>query len=594
MRAQMMADGHVSPIGINFATSQPTQVTNFLVPLLQNKSVDENIDFITMHNYFHNSSWSNLVADTLGTVGGGASAFQATSQAVRNQATQMRHGANTPILIDEYNGSACAEGCRNDPTTAPVWNSLYVANLLNSVFNDTNAAYGAAQQVPAGLAYWSLSIGPPGSYCMFGVDDAKLDCLARGTLVPYPQYYAYKLFHDPGYLDMGNSAYVVSAPKAPSLYTNAFFTKTKDNVMLINTSATDKQTVNLSLTNTSSSATSATVYTLNKANSHISSQTVPLTSTGHGNYTVKLSISPITTMAVSITASTPPPPIPTATLAASPSTVTSGTASNLTWSSTNTTSCTASGSWSGNKPLSGSSSTGNLTASSTYTLTCAGVGGSVTVNASVTVTGTPPPPPPPPPMQWKKIGVVKDTFQRKNQDGWGIATDGNKWTSNTATPGTSISAGTAQMTDVGNAYNMLIGPSNLTDVDGVLIGTITPLGGLNKFGVLLHYNDKDNWYYAYVDGKSLYIERRVKGVTNALQSVPFTFKAGDSVTVKFKILGTSLLAKAWPKGQTEETAVLATTTDTSLSSGQSGIRIYVSNTSTSTISSFIANKFTPE
>jgi hypothetical protein len=42
----------------------------------------------------------------------------------------------------------------------------------------------------------------------------------------------------------------------------------------------------------------------------------------------------------------------------------------LSWSSNNATSCYASGSWSGNKSLSGSESVGNFTGSRTYTLTC--------------------------------------------------------------------------------------------------------------------------------------------------------------------------------------------------------------------------------
>ncbi len=58
---------------------------------------------------------------------------------------------------------------------------------------------------------------------------------------------------------------------------------------------------------------------------------------------------------------------------------------NLTWTSTNATSCYASTDWSGTKGTSGSETTYNLTYSKTYTITCTGSGGSasdsVTVNA---------------------------------------------------------------------------------------------------------------------------------------------------------------------------------------------------------------------
>ena len=78
-------------------------------------------------------------------------------------------------------------------------------------------------------------------------------------------------------------------------------------------------------------------------------------------------------------------PVPTATLTASPSPIASGASSTLTWSSTNATSCTASGGWTGTKTVSGTQSTGALTANTTYSLTCTGAGGTSTA-ASATVT----------------------------------------------------------------------------------------------------------------------------------------------------------------------------------------------------------------
>lgn len=78
--------------------------------------------------------------------------------------------------------------------------------------------------------------------------------------------------------------------------------------------------------------------------------------------------------------------VPTVTLSASPTSVPSGSASTLTWSSTNATSCSASGAWSGAKAISGSQSTGALTSTSTYSLTCSGSGGSASTSATVTVT----------------------------------------------------------------------------------------------------------------------------------------------------------------------------------------------------------------
>jgi hypothetical protein len=90
-----------------------------------------------------------------------------------------------------------------------------------------------------------------------------------------------------------------------------------------------------------------------------------------------------------------PPPTPTVSLAASPNSVTSNGSSTLTWSSTDASSCVASGAWSGSLAASGSQSSGALTATSSYSITCTGLGGSATASATVTVSGSPPPPPAP-------------------------------------------------------------------------------------------------------------------------------------------------------------------------------------------------------
>ena len=100
---------------------------------------------------------------------------------------------------------------------------------------------------------------------------------------------------------------------------------------------------------------------------------------------------------VTINGSASSPPAaskPTVSLSANPTSVTSGSGSTLNWTSTNATSCTASGAWSGTQAVSGSYSTGALTSSATYTLTCTGTGGSASQSATVTVTASAPPPPP--------------------------------------------------------------------------------------------------------------------------------------------------------------------------------------------------------
>lgn len=77
---------------------------------------------------------------------------------------------------------------------------------------------------------------------------------------------------------------------------------------------------------------------------------------------------------------------PSATLSASPSTIDSGQSSTLTWSSTNSTSCTAAGGFSTGNATSGSASVGPLTTTQNYQISCTGPGGSANSNiATVTV-----------------------------------------------------------------------------------------------------------------------------------------------------------------------------------------------------------------
>jgi hypothetical protein len=78
---------------------------------------------------------------------------------------------------------------------------------------------------------------------------------------------------------------------------------------------------------------------------------------------------------------------PSVSLTASPSAVDAGGQTTLSWDSSNASSCTASGGWSGAQPTSGSTSTAALSATTNYTLTCSGAGGSKSASATVTVMG---------------------------------------------------------------------------------------------------------------------------------------------------------------------------------------------------------------
>jgi hypothetical protein len=96
--------------------------------------------------------------------------------------------------------------------------------------------------------------------------------------------------------------------------------------------------------------------------------------------------------AQSVTVTVNPAPMPTVSLTATPASVVSGGSSTLNWSSTNASSCTATGGWSGAKGLTGTEVRGGLTSTTSYTLSCTGAGGTATQTVTVNVTPATPPP----------------------------------------------------------------------------------------------------------------------------------------------------------------------------------------------------------
>jgi hypothetical protein len=88
---------------------------------------------------------------------------------------------------------------------------------------------------------------------------------------------------------------------------------------------------------------------------------------------------------------------PTVTMTASPGNVAAGGTSVISWTSTDTAGCSASGGWSGTKAPNGSESVGPLQSTMSFQLTCLGAGGNANDIVQVTVGGSTPPPMNPPP-----------------------------------------------------------------------------------------------------------------------------------------------------------------------------------------------------
>ena len=83
---------------------------------------------------------------------------------------------------------------------------------------------------------------------------------------------------------------------------------------------------------------------------------------------------------------------PAVSLTAAPVSVPAGGSSSLAWNASSATTCTASGAWSGSRPLTGTASTGVLTSSQSFTLLCEGPGGAASQTVTVAVDEPTPPP----------------------------------------------------------------------------------------------------------------------------------------------------------------------------------------------------------
>jgi virulence-associated protein VapD len=170
-------------------------------------------------------------------------------------------GAETPIYISEYNTNWAFfnDCCRNNATYAPVWNALYVTDLLDSV-------YKGSAKMPNKLIYFAGSAYP--WFCMIGVLDTNLDCLysAGATPVPYPQYYTYQLFASSTYLGLQGGGYMAKSLSTPTggggLATTAFYTSTQDAVVIVNPTSTAYPHISVTLANPGFASTQGTLYSV--------------------------------------------------------------------------------------------------------------------------------------------------------------------------------------------------------------------------------------------------------------------------------------------------------------------------------------------
>jgi Glycosyl hydrolases family 39 len=274
--------------------------------LLTNPGTAPYVDFISYHQYIFGS---NALQAQWDGYNGNDSLYEMTQDpsngpvGVYNKvvgqakAGSQPLGANTPIYITEFNTNWAffKDCCRNDATYAPIWNSMYVADILNSVYTGT-------VNLPAKMYYFAGSAYP--WFCMVGVQNANMDCLysAGSTPAPYPQYYAFQLIAGSNYLGLWTGGYMAKSVSPPSggggLIVTAFYNASQDAMLIVNPTATNYTGIPLSFQNTGFASPNATLYQIVNG-STINSSSVALTAAGSG-YTTTISIPAYSVQAVSL------------------------------------------------------------------------------------------------------------------------------------------------------------------------------------------------------------------------------------------------------------------------------------------------------
>ena len=278
IKQQAAADGANVRVG-GPATSSANP--NWISVLTTSPETAPYVDFISYHNYIggkdelgakwdENAGLPGLYEMTQDSKTGAAAVYIKASEALKT------HGAK-PVYIDEFNTNWAfsADCCRDDPTYAPVWNALYVSDVLNTV-------YWAGTRVPGQLTYYSANTHP--YFCIVGDLDAAMDCNLSTDQdpAPYPQYFAYQLMASGDYLGMNQGGYMAASvspvTRGTGLATTAFFDTSQDSILIVNPTA-NSYSEGVTVMNSGLSGATATLFQVVNGNS-ITSAPLPVKSSG--------------------------------------------------------------------------------------------------------------------------------------------------------------------------------------------------------------------------------------------------------------------------------------------------------------------------
>jgi len=320
MQTQAQLDGATINIGGPVLGNANGTYPTWIPALLADPNAAPYVNFVSYHHYQSSAfainngmNWDSSTAQTplyqrTQDPQYGAAALYSNIAGLVAKGSQP-NAKSTPVFVTEFNTSSAFQPdcCRNDYVYGPIWNGLFMADMLSSVY--PGAAVGPAAAVPSRLLYYGASI-PSGPFCLIGVVDTNMDCAysssTASTAAPYPQYYAYQLLAGPAFLNLGNGGYLANSVSPPitqgGLAPLAFYTPGNDAIYIVNPTTTDYANLTVVAQNPGfSTVQSANSYLISATSTFpgIASQSLTVTPVTNG-YSVTVNVPHYSVVAVSI------------------------------------------------------------------------------------------------------------------------------------------------------------------------------------------------------------------------------------------------------------------------------------------------------
>lgn len=183
------------------------------------------------------------------------------------------------------------------------------------------------------------------------------------------------------------------------------------------------------------------------------------------------------------------------------------------------------------------------------------------------------------------VAIAQDTFIRANQSGLG-----SSWTRITGNSTLAILNNQGTLTGGANATNLIyFGTGTATDGEALL--SFTEGASTDNAGTVMRGNTAGSTYYQarYQSGTGLVIRKTISGSgTSLIASTAFSTSAGTRYWIRFRIVGSLLLARVWVASGAEPATWMVVARDTDITgAGRYGLIVQPNpNTDTLAIDHF--------